>query len=112
MSLLLDFSYSVCSKSSTNSEATETPSSDSTTEIKLSKAPPSPEYADAKLIAEAIDIFNEDSTLSANMAFVVEDYELGVQTEDAPTRGIANSGKGQHIHLIVNNGPLFCTLRT
>jgi len=33
------------------------------------------------------------------------DYELGVQTEDADQKMCANSGKGQHIHLIVDNEP-------
>jgi len=33
------------------------------------------------------------------------DYKLGVQTEDADSKMCANSGKGQHIHLIVDNAP-------
>lgn len=37
--------------------------------------------------------------------FGVEGFDLGVQTSDAATKGIANSGDGQHIHLILNNGP-------
>ncbi len=32
-------------------------------------------------------------------------YELGVQTPDAPSKMCANSAKGQHIHLILNNKP-------
>lgn len=32
-------------------------------------------------------------------------YELGVQTPDAEQKMCANSGKGQHIHLIVDNKP-------
>jgi len=32
-------------------------------------------------------------------------YELGSQTSDAPQKMCANSGKGQHIHLIVDNKP-------
>ena len=32
-------------------------------------------------------------------------YKLGEQTDDAATKMCANSGKGQHIHLIVDNGP-------
>lgn len=34
-----------------------------------------------------------------------ETYELGKQTEDAQSKMCANSGKGQHIHFIVNNEP-------
>ena len=33
------------------------------------------------------------------------DYKLGVQTSDAPQKMCANSDKGQHIHLIVDNAP-------
>ncbi|NND32801.1 MAG: phosphopeptide-binding protein [Saprospiraceae bacterium] len=32
-------------------------------------------------------------------------YKLGEQTSDAPQKMCANSAKGQHIHLIVNNQP-------
>ena len=37
--------------------------------------------------------------------FSVKNYELGAQTEDADVRNCANSGKGQHIHFILNNQP-------
>lgn len=37
--------------------------------------------------------------------FAVSDYELGAQTTGAGENGLANSAKGQHIHLIVDNGP-------
>lgn len=37
--------------------------------------------------------------------FGVSNYELGAQTEGAGTNGLANSDKGQHLHLIVDNGP-------
>ena len=33
------------------------------------------------------------------------DYELGVQTSDADQKMCANSGKGQHIHLILGDAP-------
>lgn len=40
-------------------------------------------------------------------SFSVEggEYTLGTQTEDAEVKGCSNSGKGQHIHLILNNEP-------
>ena len=34
-----------------------------------------------------------------------ENYKLGEQTPDAPQKMCANSGKGQHIHLIVDKKP-------
>jgi hypothetical protein len=33
------------------------------------------------------------------------DYVLGAQTDDADDKMCANSGKGQHIHLIIDNAP-------
>lgn len=37
--------------------------------------------------------------------FEVDGYTLGEQTSPETPNGLANSGKGQHIHLIVDNGP-------
>ena len=73
--------------------------------ITLTKAPGSPEFPDATLTKEELAIDQTDSLYSLNYSFDVQNYELGAQTADAETRGIANSGKGQHIHYIVNNGP-------
>ncbi|MDB4727593.1 hypothetical protein OAF63_02285 [Saprospiraceae bacterium] len=38
-------------------------------------------------------------------SFGINDFKLGAQTPDAPQKMCANSAKGQHIHLIVDNGP-------
>jgi len=54
-----------------------------------------------------------DATLSnmkynkGSFSFDVEsdNYNLGMQTPDAGAKMCANSGKGQHIHLIVDNSP-------
>ena len=73
--------------------------------ITLIKAPASPQYQGATLIKSGVEVVGSDSTSSVDYQFEVSNYELGVQTSDAETRGIANSGKGQHIHFIVNNGP-------
>ena len=85
---------------SESNEATETE-----VEITLKKAPPSPEFPEASLVKTDLVVGESDSLYSLNYSFDVTNYELGAQTEDAATRGIANSGKGQHIHYIVNNGP-------
>ncbi|MEM7551636.1 MAG: hypothetical protein AAF363_18270 [Bacteroidota bacterium] len=73
--------------------------------ITLTKAPASPEFSDASLEFYKIMVRGDSGKHEVQFGFDVESYELGAQTEDAATRGIANSGKGQHIHLIVNNGP-------
>jgi len=52
-----------------------------------------------------MDVTKTEEGFNAKFDFEVSDYELGAQTEGADTRGIANSGRGQHIHFIVNNGP-------
>lgn len=73
--------------------------------ITLTKAPASPEFPDATLTKSNVSVVANDSMSAVDYSFDVANYELGVQTKDAGTRGIANSGKGQHIHFIVNNGP-------
>ena len=42
---------------------------------------------------------------SNKFTFEVENYKLGNQTEKTHVPNLANSDKGQHIHLITNNGP-------
>ena len=73
--------------------------------LTLTKAPASPAYDEASLSLDALDVLEVDSTYEGSFSFSVNNYELGVQTADASERGIANSGKGQHIHFIANNGP-------
>jgi hypothetical protein len=73
--------------------------------ITLTKAPSSPAYAEASLSLTNYSSEEAEEGFVANMEFEVTNYGLGVQTEGSDTRGIANSGKGQHIHLILNNGP-------
>lgn len=83
----------------------ESASTEETSAITLTKAPASPEYPEAMLTKTDMVSVANDSAFSVDYSFEVKNYELGVQTEDAATRGIANSEKGQHIHFIVNNGP-------
>ena len=65
----------------------------------------SPQYADAKLERKspADDMMSPSGTVAFD--FGVTNYELGSQSNGAGENGLANSGKGQHIHLIVDNGP-------
>lgn len=66
-------------------------------EYKLSDFSESPTFGDATLAS----MDYKEGTFN----FGVENYELAAQTEDAPTKMCANSAKGQHIHLIVNDSP-------
>ena len=66
---------------------------------KLADFPNSPLFDDAKLsnmkFSEGKFSFDVDS----------KSYKLGNQTKDAESKMCANSGKGQHIHLIIDNAP-------
>ncbi len=63
----------------------------------VSDWPSSPSYENAMIssLSYAKGVFN----------FNVENFDLGAQTSDAETKMCANSGKGQHIHLIVDDLP-------
>ncbi len=65
----------------------------------------SPEFPDASL---SVTMPAADASLpvgSANFSYDVQNYELGGQTGSMLSEMCANSGKGQHIHFIVNNQP-------
>ena len=68
--------------------------------IKISKVEGSPKYEDAALVLNEL---NSESELE--FLFDVKNYELGAQTEHEFQYSLANSKKGQHIHLIINNNP-------
>ena len=98
-----------CSSSSTS----ETANADDTmveedTPITLSPAPASPEYTDAML---EITAPTEGQSLSSGdsvaFSYNVTNYELGVVTDDASEKPLANSADGQHVHLILNNEPYY-----
>lgn len=88
------------------------------TGIRITPLTGSPAYSDAKLTVKSpsfepnIFAFIDENGDEANyeseelkIEFDVQNYELGTQTADAEGKGLANSGKGQHIHVILNNGP-------
>ena len=75
--------------------------------ITLTPLTDSPEFLDATL---EMNTPGEDAQLEAgsnSFSYNVKNYELGVQTSDTETKGLANSGKGQHIHVILNNQPYY-----
>jgi len=104
-SILLIVSCGPAKKSSESDKPSEESTVAETVEkYKVYKAPASQAYPEATLALEA----PAESTLDTGdvtFNFSVTNYELGVQTSDAAERGIANSGKGQHIHFIWDNGP-------
>lgn len=73
--------------------------------ITIEKLEGSPVYADAVLQLEAPKSMNIAEGGEVNFAFIVNNYELGAQTDGPNAQRLANSGKGQHIHFILNNQP-------
>jgi len=73
--------------------------------ITIEKLANSPAYADAVLELKEPANTKNIKQGSVDFKFEVANYELGAQT-DSPNAGmLANSGKGQHIHFILNNQP-------
>lgn len=67
----------------------------------------SPEFPDSKLtIKNPIRNSTLDTgVVDFNFSIQGGKYTLGTQSADAATKGCANSGKGQHIHVILDNEP-------
>ncbi len=68
------------------------------TELKITPFDASVEFADAAI--SSMDYKMGDFSFG-----IQGSYQLGQQTPDAPQKMCANSDKGQHIHLIVDNKP-------
>ena len=78
--------------------------SKSVKKITISKVEGSPSFEEAKLSLSDSITRKEDIY---SFSFKVDEYNLGDQTSKKFNYKIANSDKGQHIHLIINNGPYF-----
>jgi hypothetical protein len=76
------------------------------TKISIAKLEDSPKFEDASLSLDMVNV-SEGNDLPARVDFnfKVENYELGAQTPTAIENDLANSGKGQHIHFILDNSP-------
>lgn len=65
----------------------------------------SPEFPDSDLEMISPSESGQYSTPKIAFEYEVTNYQLGTQTLDADVKHCANSGQGQHIHLILNNQP-------
>ena len=85
----------------TNTDTTteETTETKPKTKYVLTPFSPSPEFPDASI---GMMTYLEDTW---RFGVTGESYKLGEQTSDAEQKMCANSGKGQHIHLIIENQP-------
>ncbi|MGD1945485.1 MAG: hypothetical protein ACFB0A_04255 [Croceivirga sp.] len=73
--------------------------------ITISKLEGSPTYADAELILSSQKSVITNESKEVEFDFTINNYELGQQTDSPNAEKLANSGKGQHIHFILNNQP-------
>lgn len=88
-----------------NAETEELSQSVKASKITLEKLKGSPEYRDAALILDAPETITIAEAGEIDFTFKVENYELKAQTTGANAELLANSGKGQHIHFILDNQP-------
>jgi len=95
--ILLAFFFVACQNSSQTAAEESTPEETPAKKYTLTPFTASTAYPDAKM--ESMTYAN------GQFNFGVSNYELGAQTPDADQKMCANSGKGQHIHLIVDNQP-------
>lgn len=86
-------------KNESSDNQTEATSEEMEMKYTLTPFSDSPEFSDASI--ESM----EYQSGKFNFGIGGTSYELGVQTSDAETKMCANSGQGQHIHLIIDNEP-------
>ena len=84
---------------------TETQSPEVTVTIKVGERSPGFPGANARFSSLKDGDVLDDSKVS--VVVDVENYELGIQTDTPRAQEIANSGKGQHAHIILDNDPYF-----
>ncbi|QSS97398.1 hypothetical protein [Psychroflexus sp. ALD_RP9] len=104
--LVIAFTFSCKNNEAAKDETkSETETNEVKTEkISLTPLEGSPAYADSKLMLDGeamLQVNPGENTFN----FAVENYELGIQTPNAGDNGLANSAKGQHIHVIMDNKP-------
>lgn len=73
--------------------------------VELSAVGDSPEYTDAAISMGDVTSEADGDKVKVMFNFEVNNYDLMNQTKDADAKMCANSGKGQHIHFILDNEP-------
>lgn len=112
ITLLLFFAITSCKQEKKAPETTDDFETEITEEVQvvepkitLEKLEGSPAYKDAALILDTSDEIVAKKSGEMDFSFTIENYELGAQTKGPNAQKLANSGKGQHIHFILNNQP-------
>ena len=73
--------------------------------IKIAPLTDSPAYADAQLMLDTPQTMEIEKAGEVDFDFTLQNYALGELTDSPNKEKLANSGKGQHIHFILNNQP-------
>ncbi|SEL63869.1 hypothetical protein SAMN04487910_2878 [Aquimarina amphilecti] len=107
---ILAITFTACKQEKKAPETVENTEEEVTKEIikpriTLEKLADSPAYANASLILDTPKEIVSKKSGEMDFSFQVENYELGAQTQSPNAQKLANSGKGQHIHFILNNQP-------
>ncbi|MBW1296674.1 hypothetical protein [Aquimarina litoralis] len=107
---ILAITFTACKQEKKEAETTDEVETEVTEEvakpeITLEKLEGSPAYADAALVLDSPNEIVAKKSGEMDFSFKVENYELGAQTTGPNPEKLANSGKGQHIHFILNNQP-------
>lgn len=92
-------------KAENEDKSTEEKSQESVSSISLTPVE-SPQFDDSML--EMLSPMENKTNIEpgpVKFSYNVKNYELATQTIDADVKNCANSAKGQHIHLILNNQP-------
>jgi hypothetical protein len=92
-------------KQSNEEQTVNEPAEQAEMEILVSPVDDSPEFPDAILEMNEPEEFAQLEVGNVQFSYEVTNYELQAQTSDAGIKDCANSDKGQHIHLILNNQP-------
>jgi hypothetical protein len=107
--IALSFTFYSCKNDNTKEESNQDKQTEQeevmSPKITLSKLENSPKFEEAMLSLDEVNVGESDSISKVDFNFNVENYELGAQTPTAGENGLANSGKGQHIHFILDNSP-------
>ncbi len=89
----------------TTEEAVTVSSENAETPLELIKLEGSPSYEAAALELQSPGTGTIAKGSDADFVFQVNNYELKAQTKGPNAEMLANSGKGQHIHFILDNQP-------
>ncbi len=93
-----------CQQSNTSDGETDTAMQDSSA-ITMERLEGSAQFPASSLTLERPTETNISTAGEVDFAFKVGDYDLGTQTDSPVKSMLANSGKGQHIHFILDNDP-------